>query len=319
MSRPEPRATVLITTRDRAGELPRALDSVLAQNVPLDVVVVDDGSTDDTSAVVRRRYPQVRLQRNESPLGIVGARQRASASIRTEILFTLDDDAVFRSPDCVRRTLELFGPRRVAAVTLPLVSLAGDDRIETNMPRGGAAVMITAKLRGGANAMRLPVFREVGGYPSAFVTRFEETDYCLRLLDRGYVVRLGDADPVDHYLSPRRDWAAIAYYSTRNRLLVAWLNVPSPYVAAELLVAPLNQVLAQRRRGLARHAIRGLVAGLRAIARGAVTRTPISAKAYRLSRRLVRGGPIGLDELGDALPAFVGTAPPLAVVLAGSR
>src|SRR3954466_15002370 len=54
--------TVAIATYNRGPAIARTLDSVLAQtHPPHEVIVVDDGSTDDTASFVRSAYPQVRL------------------------------------------------------------------------------------------------------------------------------------------------------------------------------------------------------------------------------------------------------------------
>ena len=101
----EPVATVLITTKDRADELPRAIDSVARQTAPVQLVVVDDGSSDHTSQLVREKYPWAILARNETPLGIIEARNKAASLAETNILFTLDDDAEFSSPDVGANTV----------------------------------------------------------------------------------------------------------------------------------------------------------------------------------------------------------------------
>ncbi|MCG7904908.1 MAG: glycosyltransferase, partial [Candidatus Thiodiazotropha taylori] len=47
--------SVIIPTYNRASTLPRALDSVFAQTLPpLEVIVIDDGSDDETKTVVER-------------------------------------------------------------------------------------------------------------------------------------------------------------------------------------------------------------------------------------------------------------------------
>ncbi len=84
--------SVIIPSRDRAHLLPRALRSVLAQTLPpLEVLVVDDGSTDRTAELVRRDFPGVRLL-SQPQRGVSAARNRGIGAARGEWLAFLDSD-----------------------------------------------------------------------------------------------------------------------------------------------------------------------------------------------------------------------------------
>jgi glycosyltransferase involved in cell wall biosynthesis len=92
--------TVVIPTRDRSVLLRRTLQSVQRQvDVELEVVVVDDGSRDDTADVVARLGdPRVRLTRHERPQGVSAARNRGIALATGEWVALLDDDDLW-APD----------------------------------------------------------------------------------------------------------------------------------------------------------------------------------------------------------------------------
>lgn len=100
MSRPvRPLVTALITTYNRAALLREALDSVLAQegageDYDLEVVVVDDGSTDQTPDVVAR-YPGVRYIRLDPNRGPPAALNAGLAASRGHYIAFLDDDDVW--------------------------------------------------------------------------------------------------------------------------------------------------------------------------------------------------------------------------------
>ena len=91
---PSPDVTVIIPTRDRRERLATALASALAQgDVNIEVLVIDDGSRDGTSAMVEGFGDvRVRVLRNDVPLGESGARNRGLAAARGAWIAFLDDD-----------------------------------------------------------------------------------------------------------------------------------------------------------------------------------------------------------------------------------
>ena len=90
----QPLVSVIIPTYNRAAWLGAALDSVLAQSYPkIEIVVVDDGSTDDTAALVARYGDRVRYQRKPNG-GVATARNVGLAAATGELLAFLDSDDV---------------------------------------------------------------------------------------------------------------------------------------------------------------------------------------------------------------------------------
>jgi glycosyltransferase involved in cell wall biosynthesis len=92
-----PRVSVIIPTHDHARYLPTALDSALGQTLGgVEVVVVDDGSTDDTPAVAERYQARVTWLTQECR-GPAAARNAALARARGEFVALLDHDDVLES------------------------------------------------------------------------------------------------------------------------------------------------------------------------------------------------------------------------------
>ena len=92
--RPSMKCSMIIATYNRGPRIAPTLDSVLAQSqVPDEIVVVDDGSTDDTAAWVVENYPMVRLVRKANG-GTSSARNFGARSASGDVLIFLDHDDI---------------------------------------------------------------------------------------------------------------------------------------------------------------------------------------------------------------------------------
>jgi len=116
-----PEISVVIPTRNRAALLEESLASLAAQegvDGRFEVVVVDDGSTDDTAAVCRRWSDRLSLVQIESPAaGISAAKNLGIDAAAAPLLFFFDDDDV-AAPDLLARHLAAHRrhPLELAAV-----------------------------------------------------------------------------------------------------------------------------------------------------------------------------------------------------------
>jgi glycosyltransferase involved in cell wall biosynthesis len=95
----QPLVSVVIPTYNRAYCLARTIDSVLGQTYPrFEILVVDDGSTDDTPALVRSRFGgEPRIKYIYQPNGgVAAARNRGIAEAQGDCLALLDSDDIWR-------------------------------------------------------------------------------------------------------------------------------------------------------------------------------------------------------------------------------
>ncbi|MGE5609758.1 MAG: glycosyltransferase family 2 protein [Bacillota bacterium] len=278
-------ATVIITTKNRKDELRKAIDSTLAQTAKVEILIFDDGSTDGTSEMVRQHYPQASLHRVEQSLGINKARNRAIELASAPIVLTIDDDCVFPTSDIIRQTLAEFDHPRIGAVAIPCIHMYIDPH-DSGIRPPPDGIFVCSEFRGCANAMRRDLFLQIGRYRGFFHRQGEEGDYCLRLLDAGYVVRVGRADAIHHYHSPIRDHSERYYYQCRNNILYAWYNVPMPYMLPHLAVTVCNSLACGLKSHYYLATVQGTVSGFGGIAHECTERRPVTRQTYRLMRRL---------------------------------
>jgi len=84
--------SVIIPTYNRAHLLPRALDSILSQScLPNEIIVVDDGSNDDTSALMTSVYPEI-VFIQQSNTGVSCTRNVGIKRVTGEWIAFLDSD-----------------------------------------------------------------------------------------------------------------------------------------------------------------------------------------------------------------------------------
>lgn len=92
----DPLVSVVIPTHNRASILPRAVQSVLDQTYErLEIIVVDDGSSDETPSVLAELAAtdnRIRILRNDLPSGAPAARNRGIREAQGDFVAGLDDD-----------------------------------------------------------------------------------------------------------------------------------------------------------------------------------------------------------------------------------
>ncbi|WP_369195916.1 glycosyltransferase [Streptomyces djakartensis] len=91
-----PFTSVVVATRERAGQLARALDSLLAQDHPrFEIVVVDNAPvTDETRELIERKYAERVRYVCEPVPGLAAAHNAGLAAVAGEVVAFTDDDVV---------------------------------------------------------------------------------------------------------------------------------------------------------------------------------------------------------------------------------
>ncbi|MGA7301658.1 MAG: glycosyltransferase family A protein, partial [Candidatus Sulfotelmatobacter sp.] len=109
-----PKVSVVIPTYNRAGTVPRAIESVLAQTfTDLEVIVVDDGSSDDTGKVLGEMFGERIRYFAQVNQGASIARNRGIEEARGEWIAFLDSDDLWEKEklEWQLKALEQFAPQ----------------------------------------------------------------------------------------------------------------------------------------------------------------------------------------------------------------
>jgi glycosyltransferase involved in cell wall biosynthesis len=183
---------VVIPTRDRIDLLKQTLSSVLGQrDVDLEVIVIDDGSTEDVGAALDAIGDgRVRLLRNDNSLGVSEARNRGIAEARAPWVACIDDDDLW-APSKLRRQLDAAGSSGRGWVYAGAVNVTrGLQVVAGRAPATPEEVMSRIRfvnlIPGGASGvlMRRDLALGLGGFDAGF-RHFADWDLWMRLADDG--------------------------------------------------------------------------------------------------------------------------------------
>jgi glycosyltransferase involved in cell wall biosynthesis len=294
------KASIVIPTKNRKDDLRRAVASAVFQRPESEIIVMDDGSTDGSSELVRSEFPRVKVHRFAQSRGSSVRRNQGVRLATGDIIVSIDDDAEFSTPNVVAQTVAEFDDPRVGAVAIPYIDVKIGPAI-LHQPPASSGVWLTSGYAGTAAAWRKNIFLGLGGYSELVLHMSEERDFCLRLLDAGFVVKLGRANLIRHYQSPVRIPRWNRMMQRRNDLIHAVCNVPFPEVLLHLMGTMLSGLVFGVRNRCVAETIAGYFRFLRVFNAAIKSRYPVSRRTYHLFRELNHRGFCKLEEIEKRL------------------
>jgi GT2 family glycosyltransferase len=254
---------IVILNWNGAEILPRFLPSVLT-NTPADVeiVVADNGSTDDSVAILQRDFPTVRLVCLDRNYGFAGGYNRALKEIEADYYILLNSDVETPAGWCEPLIEMLAGHPDVAAVAPKLLSYTDRTKFEYAGASGGfidalgypfCRGRILGRVEtdhgqyddarevfwatGACMACRADVFHSLSGFDEDFFAHQEEIDLCWRMWSAGWRVMVEPRSAVYHLgagtLPPS---AKKLYYNYRNNLAMLYKNLPDKQMRLTVFV-----------------------------------------------------------------------------------
>jgi mycofactocin system glycosyltransferase len=245
-----PDISIIIPVKDRAGELQRCLSSLAALAYPrekLQIIVVDDGSSDD-SALVAQQFQALVVPSGGVGRGPAAARNAGASRATGELLAFIDSDCT-ASTEWLNELIPAFNNPAMAAVGGQVDGMCNDsavDRYESTMSslslgsreRSGSGGNDTFYLPSCNLLVRRSAFRSAGGFKDEMHVG-EDVDLTWRLRDSGWTISYIPAGNVLHehrssirsFMSRRFDYGTsegmlqILHPARRKRMVVPPLLV----------------------------------------------------------------------------------------------
>jgi cellulose synthase/poly-beta-1,6-N-acetylglucosamine synthase-like glycosyltransferase len=188
-----PSLAVVVCAFNAAATIDECLAHTCALDYePLEIIVVDDGSTDDTASIVAR-HPRATLLEIEHA-GLSAARNAGFQAATAEVVAYLDADA-YPSPEWPYYLALGFDSRLVGGVGGPNLSPPSDpigSQRTAHAPGGPAHVLVSddrAEHVPGCNmAFWRDVLVEAAGFDPVYTAAGDDVDFCWRVLDKGWQI-----------------------------------------------------------------------------------------------------------------------------------
>lgn len=188
-----PGVSIVVATRNNSETLKKTIEGLLGLDYPgkYEIIVVDDGSTDNTGNVLegfRRRVKAIRIEHT----GVCAARNAGIRESNGSIIVNMDHDCI-PEMDWLKNLVKGFDSERVG-----IVSSYG-------------------YYGGTSTAFRKELLEKVGGYDEEYYYYREDTDLSFKIMDLGYEFRLVKAGYIhDHEMvKPKGVSGAMRYVIQR--------------------------------------------------------------------------------------------------------
>lgn len=219
--------SIVVCTYNRCDSLRRCLDALLLQQyASLEIIFVDDGSTDGTAAYLREiTDARLRIVRHERNRGLSAGRNSGIAAARYPIIAFTDDDCV-AAPDWVSRLVEPFSDARVGLVIGQAFYVARG--VRRYFPERVVQNLDARWPKGCDMAYRREVFFRAGNFSDAYYRyQNEDTEMAIRTVAAGFQFRRAPEAVVYHQPA---QWTAGALLASAHNAAV-WPILKKKYPA----------------------------------------------------------------------------------------
>lgn len=272
------------------------LDTLPLEDESIEVIIVDNASTQDEATIIEQRYSQVTVIRSLQNLGFAGGNNLGIQASHGKYLFFINNDALLQlssvshQPSALslqplvdrlessssmgavcpkirfawgNNPIQYAGYTPLSKITLRNMAIGSgeEDHGQYNTPRP------TPYTHGAAMMVKREIIDKVGLMPECYFLYYEELDWSMMIRRAGYDIWFEPACTIYHKESQAtgQNSPLKSYYMTRNRLLFAKRNISSPqkyltycYLIAIVTFRDILKFLLHHHPDLAKATLKGL-------------------------------------------------------------
>ncbi len=224
------------------------IESLPADDNSLEVIVVDNASTNDEATEIAQRYPYVTVVRSDRNLGFAGGNNLGIKAAHGKYLFFLNNDTLIHQPSDIQHLINRLESDEKIGMVCPKIRFTWGDK---PIQYAGCTPLSPITLRnqsigfgeedrgqydtacptpyahGAAMMLKREVIEKAGIMPECYFLYYEELDWSEMIRRAGYEIWYDPACTVFHKESQTTGQASPlkTYYITRNRLIFAQRNI----------------------------------------------------------------------------------------------
>ena len=224
------------------------IDTLPLNDETIEVIVVDNASTQNEATELERRYPQIIVIRSDKNLGFAGGNNLGIQAAHGKYLFFLNNDTLLPQPSSLSLLINRLASSDQIGMVCPKIKFSwGDHRIQYAGYTPLSKITLRNKsigfgeqdngqydtprptpyAHGAAMMVKREIIEKVGMMPECYFLYYEELDWSMMIRRAGYEIWYEPACTIFHkesqttgQMSPLK-----TYYIIRNRLLFAQRNI----------------------------------------------------------------------------------------------
>lgn len=280
----DPKVSIVVPNWNGADSLGLCLDSLLKQTITAEIIVVENGSTDESLDILKTKFPGVILVINKKNLGFAGGVNsgiKKAIDLGSDYVALFNNDAVTDKDWLKKLVAVIESDTNIGIVTCKFLDEGGKKIDSTGdiyttwglpYPRGRNEKVDTAHYEGGfvfgatggASLYRVRMLKSIGYFDNDFFAYYEDVDLSFRAQLTGWKVKYVPESVAYHQIgaTSRKIKGFTTYQTMKNLPILLWKNVPlklMPKILPRFALSYLGFFISSFQRNQGFYATKGFI------------------------------------------------------------